>query len=86
VLAAYSSGAATIRRIFRNLPFSESSFSTIPSPVVVRKPAPARHLTLQYDQLMSENRILCPKSALQLEWRGQNGQNEAEQSEHGPQT
>jgi hypothetical protein len=37
----------------------------------------------QNDQLMSENRILCLKSALRLEWRGQNGQDEAEQSVHG---
>ena len=44
------------------------------------------HLTPQNDQLMSENRILCLKSALRLEWPGQNGQDEAEQSEHGPHT
>src|ERR1019366_3660489 len=37
----------------------------------------------QNDQLMSENRVLCLKSALRLEWRGQNGQDEAEQSVHG---
>src|SRR5450830_245631 len=51
--------------------------------VVVRQPDPALHLTPQNDQLMSENRILCLKSALRLEWPGQNGQDEAEQSEHG---
>jgi hypothetical protein len=34
----------------------------------------------------SEHRILCLKPNLRLEWRGQNDQNEAEQSEHGPQT
>jgi hypothetical protein len=44
------------------------------------------HLTPQNDQLMSENRILCLKSALRLEWQGQNGQDEAEQSEHGLKT
>src|ERR1019366_9156512 len=54
--------------------------------VVVRQPDPALHLTPQNDQLMSENRILCLKSALRLEWQAQNGQDEAEQSEHGPQT
>jgi hypothetical protein len=31
-------------------------------------------------------RTLCLKSALRLEWRGQDGQDEAEQSEHGPLT
>src|ERR1035438_6056171 len=54
--------------------------------VVVRQPDSALHLTPQNDQLMSENRILCLKSALRLEWCGQDGQDEAKQSEHGPQT
>jgi hypothetical protein len=54
--------------------------------VVVRQPDPALHLTPQNDQLMSEKRILCLKSALRLERRGQNVQDEAEQSEHGPLT
>ena len=53
--------------------------------VVVPQPNPALNLTPQYDQLTSERRILCLKPALRLEWRGQNGQDEAEQSEHGPQ-
>lgn len=44
----------------------------------------ARHLTSQNDQ-MPENRILCLKSTLRLEWRGQGGQDEAE-PEHGPHT
>jgi hypothetical protein len=44
--------------------------------VVVREPNPALHLTPQNDQLMSENRILCLKSALRLEWCGQYGQYE----------
>jgi hypothetical protein len=35
---------------------------------------------------MSERRILCLKSALRLKWRGQDGQDKAEQGEHGPQT
>jgi hypothetical protein len=54
--------------------------------VVVRKPDPAMHLAPQNDQLMSEHRILCLKPAFRLEWRDQNGQDEAEQSEHDPQT
>jgi hypothetical protein len=37
------------------------------------------NLTPQYDQLTSECRILCLKPALRLEWRGQDGQDEAEQ-------
>jgi len=47
--------------------------------VVVPQPDRALHLTPQNDQLMSENRILCLKLALRLEWRGQNSQDEAEQ-------
>jgi hypothetical protein len=54
--------------------------------VVVRQPDPALNLTPQNDQLMSENRILCLKSALRLEWCGQDGQDEAEQGEHRPLT
>ena len=45
-----------------------------------------RHLTPQNDQLMSERRVLCFKPALRLEWRGQDGQDEAEQCEHRPLT
>jgi hypothetical protein len=33
----------------------------------------------QYDQLTSERYVLCLKSALRLEWRDQEGQEEAEQ-------
>ena len=40
------------------------------------------HLTPQNDQLMSEYRILCFKPPLRLEWRGQDGQDEAEQCKH----
>jgi len=50
--------------------------------IVVRKPGPAAHLTPQNDQLMSECRILRLKPALRLEWRGQDGQDEAEQCKH----
>jgi hypothetical protein len=44
--------------------------------VTVRQPDPALHLTPQNDQLMAENRILCLKPTLRLEWRGQDGQYE----------
>ena len=50
--------------------------------IVVRQPDPALHLAPQYDQLMSERRILCLKSALRLEWRGQDGQYETQQRVH----
>ena len=51
--------------------------------IVVREPDPALHLPPQNDQLMSERRILCFKPALRLEWRGQDGQDETEQRNHG---
>jgi hypothetical protein len=54
--------------------------------VVVPQPDPALNLTPQPDQLTSERRILCLKSALRLKWRGQDGQDEAEQGEHRPLT
>ena len=50
--------------------------------IVVRKLKPPSHLASQNDQLMSERRILCLKSALRLEWQGQHGQNEAHQRDH----
>src|SRR5467141_2677242 len=50
--------------------------------IVVRKLGPPSHLASQNDQLMSERRILCLKSALRLEWQGQHGQNEAHQRDH----
>src|SRR6476646_1927986 len=50
--------------------------------IVVRKLGPPPHLASQDDQLMSERRILCLKSALRLEWQGQHGQNEANQRDH----
>jgi len=34
-----------------------------------------------YDQLMSERRVLCLKSAFRLEWRGEQGQAEAKESD-----
>jgi hypothetical protein len=54
--------------------------------VAVRQPDPAMYLAPQNDQLMSEHRILCLKPTLRLEWRGQDGQDEAEQCEHCPLT
>src|SRR6266487_1095489 len=40
------------------------------------------HPPLQHNQLMSERRVLCLKSALRLERRGEQGQEEAEQRDH----
>src|SRR5207248_998422 len=36
----------------------------------------------QHNQLMPQRRVLCFKSALRLEWRGEQGQEEAEQRDH----
>jgi hypothetical protein len=47
--------------------------------ITIDDPVPARHLAPQDHQLVSECRILCFKQALRLEWRGQYGQDEAEQ-------
>ena len=51
-------------------------------PIAVRKLGPPLQLASQDDQLMSERRILRLKPALRLEWRGQYGQNEADQRDH----
>jgi hypothetical protein len=40
------------------------------------------YLAPQDDQLMSERCIFCLKPALRLEWRGQDGQYEAQQRNH----
>ncbi len=50
--------------------------------IAVREPDPATQLALQYDQLMSQYRVLGLKPGLRLEWRGQNGQDETEQRDH----
>jgi hypothetical protein len=50
--------------------------------IVVRKVGSASHLPLQNHQLMSKYRILRLKPALRLKWRGQHGQNEADQRCH----
>src|SRR5512139_2832792 len=47
-------------------------------PIPIREPDAATHLSPQYDQLMSERSVLCLKSALRLERRGEQGQEEAE--------
>jgi hypothetical protein len=50
--------------------------------IAVRELDAATHLPPQYDQLMSERSVLCFKSALRLERQGEQGQEEAEQSDH----
>ena len=50
--------------------------------IAVRKSGAVAHLTPQNDQLMSECHVLCLKPALRLEWRDQDGQDEAEQCKH----
>ena len=50
--------------------------------IPIRELDATTHLPLQLNQLMSECRILCLKSALRLEQRGEQGQEEAEQRHH----
>jgi hypothetical protein len=50
--------------------------------VVVREASPAFQLASQDDQLMSKHCILRIKPDVRLEWRGQHGQNEADQRDH----
>jgi hypothetical protein len=50
--------------------------------ITVREPDPTSHLPPQYNQLMSERCILRLQSALRLEGRGEQGQEEAEQRDH----
>src|SRR6476646_2897323 len=50
--------------------------------IAVRKLEPAPHLAAQDDQLMSERHIFRLKPTLRLEWRGQHGQNKADQRDH----
>jgi hypothetical protein len=42
----------------------------------------ATRLLSQHDQLISELHVVRFKSALRLEWRGQDGQDETEQRTH----
>ena len=50
--------------------------------VPIRELYATTHPPLQHNQLMSECRVLCLKSALRLERRGKQGQTEAEQRDH----
>src|ERR1700686_3841972 len=49
---------------------------------MVREPDATMQPTPQDNQLMSKHRVLSFKPDLRLEWRGQDGQNETEQSDH----
>src|SRR5258706_4887303 len=50
--------------------------------IPIRELDATTHPPLQHNQLMSECRILCLKSALRLERRGEHGQEEPEQRDH----
>src|SRR2546430_14149004 len=50
--------------------------------IPIRELDTTTHPPLQHNQLMSECHILCLKSALRLERRGEQGQEEPEQREH----
>jgi hypothetical protein len=54
--------------------------------IAVREPNATGHLAPQKYQLVSERRVLGYKSALRLEWQGQDGQDETEQGAHCPLT
>jgi hypothetical protein len=51
--------------------------------IVVRERDPTLNLAPQNDQLMSKGRILSLKLTLRLEWRGQDGEYETQQRNHG---
>src|SRR5207248_11653588 len=50
--------------------------------IAIRELDTTTHPPLQHNQLMSECHILCLKSALRLERRGEQGQEEPEQRDH----
>src|SRR5499427_2225865 len=50
--------------------------------IMVREPDAPMQPAPQDNQLMSKHRVLGFKPQLRLEWRGQDGQSEAEQSNH----
>ena len=50
--------------------------------ISVRELDTTAHPPLQHNQLMTERRVLGLKSALRLERRGEQGQEEAEQGDH----
>jgi hypothetical protein len=49
---------------------------------MVREPDAAMQPTPQDHQLMSKHRVLGFKPQLRLEWRGQDGKNEADKPDH----
>jgi hypothetical protein len=49
---------------------------------MVRQPDATMQPTPQDDQLMPKHRVLGFKPQLRLEWRGQDGESEAEQPDH----
>jgi hypothetical protein len=49
---------------------------------MVREPDATRQPTPHDIQLMSKHRVLSLKPQLRLKWRGQDGQNETEQTDH----
>jgi hypothetical protein len=49
---------------------------------MVREPDATMQPAPQDNQLMSKHRVLSFKPQLRLEWRGQDGQNETEQTDH----
>src|SRR5271169_3212417 len=49
---------------------------------MVREPDATMQPTPQDNQLMSKHRVLSLKPQLRHEWRGQDGQNETEQTDH----
>src|SRR3977135_671616 len=50
--------------------------------IMVREPDATMQPAPQDNQLMSKHRVLSLKPQLRLEWRGQDGQNETEQTDH----
>ena len=50
--------------------------------IPIRELDATAHPPLQHNQLMSECRVLCLKSALRLERRGKQGQEKTEQRDH----
>jgi hypothetical protein len=51
--------------------------------ITIREPDATTHFPPQYDELMSERSVFCLKSSPRLKRRGEQGQAEAEQSDHG---
>jgi hypothetical protein len=61
------------------------SFRYAQPSIMVRQPDATMQPTPQYDQLMSQHRVLGFKPQLRLEWRGQDSKNETEQPDHSVQ-